>query len=59
MLFSATIGKWYNAGLSGLFWFGCGCKLVNMGGYQVVDRPSTLQNVLEIMSSKRDFVSKN
>ena len=24
-----------------------------------MDRPSTLQNVLEIMSSKRNFVSKN
>ena len=35
------------------------CKLVNMGGYQVVDGPSTLQNILEIMNSKRKLVSKN
>ena len=32
-------------------------KLVNMGGYQVVDRPSTLQNVLEIMNSKRNLIN--
>ena len=33
-------------------------KLVNTGGYQVVDRPSTLQNVLEIMNSKRKLIRK-
>ena len=33
-------------------------KLVNMGRYQVVDRPSTLQNVLEIVSSKRKLEVK-
>ena len=30
-----------------------------MGGYQVVNGPSTLHNVLEIMSSKRKLVSKD
>tara|TARA_B100000963_G_scaffold316196_1_gene295840 strand:- start:129 stop:323 length:195 start_codon:yes stop_codon:yes gene_type:complete len=34
-------------------------KLVNMSGYQVVDRPSTLQNVLEFMNSKRNLLSKD
>ena len=34
-------------------------KLVNMGGYQVVNEPSTLHNALEIMSSKRKLVSKD
>ena len=34
-------------------------KLVNMGGYQVVNGPSTLHNVLEIMNSKRKLVSKD
>ena len=34
-------------------------KLVNMGGYQVVNGPSTLHNVLEIMNSKRNLVSKD
>ena len=34
-------------------------KLVNMGGYQVVNWPSTLYNVLEIMNNKRKLVSKN
>ena len=30
-----------------------------MGGYQVVDGPTTLQNVLEIMKSKLKLVSKD
>ena len=30
-----------------------------MGGYQVVNGPSTLHNVLEIMNSKRKLVSKD
>ena len=34
-------------------------KLVNMGGYQAVNGPSTLHNVLEIMNSKRKLVSKD
>ena len=34
-------------------------KLVNMGGYQVVNGPSTLHNVLEIMNSKRKLVRKD
>ena len=34
-------------------------KLVNRGGYQVVNRPSTLHNVLEIMNSKRKLVSED
>ena len=34
-------------------------KLVNMSGYQVVDGPSALQNVLEIMNSKRKLMSKD
>ena len=34
-------------------------KLVKMGGYQVVDRPITRQNDLEIMSSKRKLESKD
>ena len=34
-------------------------KLVYMGGYQVVDRSSTLQNILEIIKSKRKLVSKD
>ena len=33
-------------------------KPVNMGGYQVVNRPSILQNVLEIMNSKRNLIGK-
>ena len=40
----------------GSFGFG---KLVNMGGYQIVDRPTTLQIVLEIINSKRKLVSKD
>ena len=36
-----------------------GGKFVNMGGYQVVNGPNTLQNVLEIMNSKRKLVSKD
>ena len=42
-----------------VLWFGWCCKLVNMGGYQVVNEPSTLHNVLEIMNSKRKLVSKD
>ena len=34
-------------------------KLVNMGGYQVVNGPSTLHNALEILNSKRKLVSKD
>ena len=34
-------------------------KFVNMCVYQVVNGPSTLHNVLEIMSSKRKLVSKD
>ena len=34
-------------------------KLVNMGGYQVVNGPSTLHNVLEIMNSKRKLVGED
>ena len=34
-------------------------KLVNMGGCQAVNGPSTLHNVLEIMNSKRKLVSKD
>ena len=34
-------------------------KNVNMGGYHVVDRPSTLQHVLEIMNSKRNLLSED
>ena len=34
-------------------------KLVNMGVYQVADRPSKPQNVLEIMNSKRNVLSKD
>ena len=34
-------------------------KLVNMVGYQVVNGPSTLHNVLEIINSKRKLVSKD
>ena len=34
-------------------------ELFNMDGYQIVDGPSTLQNILEIMNSKRKLVSKN
>ena len=34
-------------------------KLVNTGGYQVVNGPSTLHNVLEIMNSKRKLESKD
>ena len=30
-----------------------------MGGYQEVNGPSTLHNVLEIMNSKRKLVSKD
>ena len=34
-------------------------KFVYKCEYQVVDRPNTLQNVLEIMSSKRRLLSKD
>ena len=34
-------------------------KLVNMGGYQVVNGLCTLHNVLENMNSKRKLVSKD
>ena len=34
-------------------------KLVNTDGFQVVDRPSTLQNVIEIMNSERNLVIKD
>ena len=34
-------------------------KLVKMGGYQEVNGPSSLHNVLEIMNSKRKLVSKD
>ena len=34
-------------------------KFVNMGGYQIVDRPTRLQIVLEIINSKRKLVSKD
>ena len=34
-------------------------KLVNMGVYQIVNGPSTLHDVLEIMNSKRKLVSKD
>ena len=34
-------------------------KLVNMGVYQVADKPSKPQNVLEIMNSKRNVLSKD
>ena len=34
-------------------------KLVSMGGYQAVNEPSTLHNVLEIMNSKRKLVSED
>ena len=34
-------------------------KVVYLGGYQVVNGPSTLHNVLEIMNSKRKLVSKD
>ena len=37
----------------------CVGMLVNMGGYQVVNGPSTLHNVLEIMNSKRKLVSED
>ena len=47
--------------LASMVYLGSVCvgKLVNMGGYQVVDGPSTLHNVLEIMNSKRKLVSKD
>ena len=34
-------------------------KFLNRGWYQVVNGPSTLHNVLEIMNSKRKLVSKD
>ena len=34
-------------------------KHVKMGGYQEVDGPSTLHNVLVILNSKRKLVSKD
>ena len=34
-------------------------KLVNIGGYELVNGPSTLHNVLEILNSKRRLVSKD
>ena len=32
-------------------------KVVNKDGYQIVDRPTTLQIVLEIMNSKRNLIN--
>ena len=34
-------------------------RLVNMGGCQAINGPSTLHNVLEIMNSKRKLVGKD
>ena len=34
-------------------------RLVNMGGCQAINGPSTLHNVLEIMNSKRKLVSND
>ena len=44
-----------------LVYYGSICvgKLVKMGGCQVVDRPSTPQNVLEIMNSKGNVLNKD